>query len=87
MALTRRGPGSNFPGPDAEDAMKTLKIELPDQLAKQIADLVETGWFVNEEEIARLALAEFVHRHRFELEEQFQLEDIHWALSLKGAGR
>ena len=66
--------------------MKTLKIEVPDQLAEQIADLVETGWFVNKEEIARLALAEFVHRHRFELEEQFQLEDIRWALSLKDAG-
>lgn len=67
--------------------MKTLKIEVPDQLAKQIEHLVETGWFVNEAEIARLALAEFVHRHRFELEEQFQLEDIRWALSLKDAGR
>jgi Arc/MetJ-type ribon-helix-helix transcriptional regulator len=26
--------------------MKTLKVEVPDQLAKQIEHLVETGWFV-----------------------------------------
>lgn len=67
--------------------MKTLKVEVPDPLAKQIEDLVTEGWFANEEEIARLALAEFVHRHRFQLEEQFQREDIRWALSLKDTGR
>jgi Arc/MetJ-type ribon-helix-helix transcriptional regulator len=67
--------------------LKTLKIELPDQLARQIEDLVATGWFATEEEIARLALTEFVHRHRFQLEEQFQREDIRWALSLKDTPR
>ena len=67
--------------------MKTLKIEVPDQLAKEIEGLVQAGWFANEGEIARLALAEFVHHHRFELQEQFQREDILWALSLKGAQR
>jgi Arc/MetJ-type ribon-helix-helix transcriptional regulator len=63
--------------------VKTLKIEVPDQLAKEIAGLVQAGWFANEGEIARLALAEFVHRHGFELQEQFQRDDILWALSLK----
>ena len=67
--------------------MKTLKIEVPDQLAKHIEGLVQAGWFANEEEIARLALVEFVHRHRFELQEQFQRDDILWALSLKDAER
>jgi len=69
--------------------VKTLKIkiEVPDQLAEEIEGLVQAGWFTNEEEIARLALAEFVRHHRFELQEQFQREDILWALSLKGAQR
>jgi Arc/MetJ-type ribon-helix-helix transcriptional regulator len=67
--------------------VKTLRLELPDQLAKEIENLVQAGWFASEAEIARLALAEFVHRHRFSLQEQQQREDIHWALSLKDAGR
>jgi Arc/MetJ-type ribon-helix-helix transcriptional regulator len=67
--------------------VKTFKIEVPDQLAKEIEGLVQAGWFANEGEIARLALAEFVQGHRFELQEQFQRDDILWALSLKGAKR
>jgi Arc/MetJ-type ribon-helix-helix transcriptional regulator len=67
--------------------VKTLKIDVPDQLAKEIEGLVQAGWFANEGEIARLALVEFVRHHRFELQEQFQREDILWALSLKGAQR
>jgi Arc/MetJ-type ribon-helix-helix transcriptional regulator len=67
--------------------VKTLKLELPDQLAKEIDGLVQAGWFTNVEEIARLALAEFVRHHRFELQEQFQREDILWALSLKDGQR
>lgn len=67
--------------------MKTLRLELPDQLAKEIENLVQAGWFASEAEIARLALAEFIHRHRFSLQEEQQREDIRWALGLKGAGR
>ena len=60
-------------------ALKTLQIEVPEQLAKEVEELVRRGWFANEAEVARLALAEFVHRHRFELEEKFQRDDIRWA--------
>jgi Arc/MetJ-type ribon-helix-helix transcriptional regulator len=67
--------------------VKTLKIEVPDQLAKEIERLVQTGWFASEEEIARLALTEFVHRRRYKLQEHSQRDDIHWALSLKDAER
>lgn len=67
--------------------MKTLSIEIPDQLAKEIERLVQAGWFASEEEIARLALAEFVHRRSSELPEQSQRADIQWALSLKDAER
>jgi len=64
--------------------MKTLEIELPDGLAEKLEELVKAGWFTSEDEIGRLALAEFVGRHRFELQEQFQREDIAWALARKG---
>jgi Arc/MetJ-type ribon-helix-helix transcriptional regulator len=67
--------------------VKTLKVDLPDQLAKEVQGLVQAGWFVSEAEITRLALAEFVHRHSFQLQEQFQREDIHWALNLKDSDR
>lgn len=67
--------------------MKTLRLELSDQLAKEIENLVQAGWFTSEAEIARLALAEFLHRHRFSLQEQQQREDIRWALELKDSGR
>jgi hypothetical protein len=64
-------------------AVKTLKIQLPDQLAKRIEALVQGGWFASEEELARLALSEFLRHHSFELQEQFQRDDIQWALSPK----
>jgi Arc/MetJ-type ribon-helix-helix transcriptional regulator len=64
--------------------MKTLEIQLPDALAERLEELVKAGWFTSEDEIGRLALAEFLGRHRFELQEQFQREDIAWALEQKG---
>lgn len=67
--------------------MKTLKVDLPDQLAKEVQGLVQGGWFASEAEIARLALAEFIHRQGFRLQEQFQREDIRWALNFKGTDR
>lgn len=66
--------------------MKTLEIEIPDQVAAALKDLVEKGWFASEAEAARLALAEFVRHHRLDLQEQFQRDDIAWALSLEKAG-
>jgi hypothetical protein len=41
------------------------------------------GWFSDEWEIMRLALVAFVRRHRLELQERFQQEDIVWALQQK----
>ena len=63
--------------------MKSVQIELPDKLAAELDTLVQTGWFRSEDEIVRLALVEFVRRHRFELLERFQREDIAWALQQK----
>jgi Arc/MetJ-type ribon-helix-helix transcriptional regulator len=61
--------------------MTSLQIELPDQLAAAVKRLVQNGWFQTEQEIIRLALVEFIRRHQAELTEQFQREDIAWALA------
>ncbi len=60
--------------------MKLITLEVPDEVAKELDALVQSGWFHSQDEIARMALLDFVRRHRFELQEQFQQEDIDWAL-------
>ena len=67
--------------------MKTLQVELPDQMAHEIADAVEAGKFENATEVVRAALREFISRRRFELMEQQQLKDIAWALNEKSAAK
>ena len=65
--------------------MKSIHIELPDKLIQELDAMVKAGWFSNESEAVRLAVLEFVRRHRLELLERFQREDIDWALKQKGA--
>ena len=60
--------------------MKSIQIELPEKLAQELDAMVREGWFRNEAEAVRLALLEFVRRHRLELVERFQREDIAWAI-------
>ncbi len=67
--------------------MKTLQVELPDQLALEIADVVEAGKFEDATEVVRAALRDFISRRRFELMEQQQLKDISWALNEKSAAK
>ena len=61
--------------------MKTLQVELPDQMAQEVETAVETGKFENATEVVRAALREFISHRRFELMEQQQLNDITWALN------
>ena len=63
--------------------MKTLNIELPNKVSETLTLLVNSGWFKDEKEIIKLALWEFIQHHNFELMEQFQLEDIQWAIKQK----
>lgn len=60
--------------------MKTLQIELPDQLAGDVEKLVETGRFESTTEVVRTALREFVATRHFELLEEQQKQDVAWAL-------
>jgi Arc/MetJ-type ribon-helix-helix transcriptional regulator len=62
--------------------MTTLHLELPDGLAEELEALVEQGWFHSREEAVRAALAEYLRRHRRELIEKCQEEDIAWAAGL-----
>ena len=63
--------------------MKTLQVELPDQLAEELETAVRAGRFQNSGEVVRAALREFVTGRRFELLEQQQMQDIAWALHEK----
>ena len=67
--------------------MKTLQVELPDQMAREMQNVDETGLFENAEEVVRVALREFITHRRFELAEQQQLQDIAWALPEKPANQ
>ena len=59
---------------------RSLQVDLPNKLADEVAAMVEAGWFSSESEVVTLALLEFARRQRFALQEQFQLEDVDWAL-------
>lgn len=67
--------------------MKTLEVELPDQMAREVESAVATGAFGSPTEVVRTALREFISHRRFELMEQQQLADIEWALREKPPGK
>ncbi len=67
--------------------MKTLQVELPDQMAREVENAVQAGVFENTTEVVRAALREFITSRRFELVERHQLQDIAWALREKPAGK
>ena len=65
--------------------MKTLQVELPDEMAREVENAVEAGTFADAAEVVRASLREFISRRRFELMEQQQLQDVAWALREKPA--
>jgi Arc/MetJ-type ribon-helix-helix transcriptional regulator len=67
--------------------MKSVTVELPDKLAEELDNLIKTGWFSNHTQVVHLALMEFVRHHGLFLHEQFQREDIAWALEQKGTNK
>ena len=66
--------------------MKTLQVELSDEMARQVDQVVQAGTFTNAAEVVQVSLREFISSHRFDLMEQQQLQDIAWALGDKSAG-
>jgi Arc/MetJ-type ribon-helix-helix transcriptional regulator len=67
--------------------MKTIEVALTKKLASEVENYVKSGWFDDEKEVMRTALQEFIRRHRIELMEKFQLEDIEWALARKNRNK
>jgi Arc/MetJ-type ribon-helix-helix transcriptional regulator len=65
--------------------MKTLQIQVPDQLAVEIDSIVRSGLFESADEVVRQAVREYVRASRYRLLEQQQLEDIAWVLREKPA--
>jgi Arc/MetJ-type ribon-helix-helix transcriptional regulator len=63
--------------------MRTLEVELPDELARDLERAIATGRFESSGELVRAALRDFLTSRRFELLEQQQLEDVSWALREK----
>lgn len=63
--------------------MKTLQIEIPEELARELDQVVRRGFFHSADEIVRHALREFIQIRRLELLEEYQREDIAWALGEK----
>ena len=59
--------------------MKTLSIDIPDNLAAQINDYVKAGFFPSDPDVILAAMSEFVRRNRVDLMERFAREDIEWA--------
>ena len=77
---------SHCTGEPTEGRRRTsIQIDLPDKLAAALATMVQQGWFCSEAEVLRVALLEFLRRHRRELHEQCQRDDIAWALRQQDA--
>ncbi len=63
--------------------MKTIEVSLPEKLEKEAQNYVNNGWFIDEAEVLRTALQEFIRHNSIKLMEQFMKEDIEWALKMK----
>jgi Arc/MetJ-type ribon-helix-helix transcriptional regulator len=60
--------------------MTTLTLELPEALSAELAAAVQSGWFESQAEAVR----DLLSGRKLALVEKQQLNDIDWAVSLKG---
>lgn len=60
--------------------MKTIQMEIPEQLYKKAEALVKEGWFRDEKDIFSEAIRRFLDTHRAELMEKFIRDDVEWGL-------
>ncbi|OGL43579.1 MAG: hypothetical protein A2161_21535 [Candidatus Schekmanbacteria bacterium RBG_13_48_7] len=59
--------------------MRSISIDLPDNLASAVDNYIKAGFFRTEFDVILAALSEFVRRNRIDLIENFAREDIEWA--------
>ena len=60
--------------------MKTIQMEVPEQLYEKAMGLVREGWFRDEKDIFSEAIRRFIESHQPELMEKFVREDVKWGL-------
>jgi Arc/MetJ-type ribon-helix-helix transcriptional regulator len=60
--------------------MKVIQVDIPDQIYRQMENLVEEGWFRNCQDIVDQALRRFLETHQPDLMERFIREDVDWGL-------
>jgi len=60
--------------------MKTIQTQLPEQIYKKALDLVNQGWFRDEQDIFSEAIRRYLDSHRPDLMEKFIRDDIEWGL-------
>lgn len=60
--------------------MTEITLKVPNSLMKTIGSLVESGWYVDENELFLLALRNYLKTHSEELMTRFVKEDIEWGL-------
>jgi len=60
--------------------VKTIQIEIPEQLYKEALALVKEGWFRDEKGVYSEAIRRFLDTHRPELMEKFIRDDVEWGL-------
>ncbi|PIP42133.1 CopG family transcriptional regulator [Candidatus Desantisbacteria bacterium CG_4_9_14_3_um_filter_40_11] len=63
--------------------MKIIEVPLPFKMEMEAQNYVNSGWFINEAELLRTALQEFIRHNKLKLMERFMKEDIEWALKIK----
>ena len=60
--------------------MKTIQMEVPEQLYEKAMGLVREGWFRDEKDIFSEAIRRFIESHQPELMEKFVRDDVKWGL-------
>jgi Arc/MetJ-type ribon-helix-helix transcriptional regulator len=62
--------------------MPQITITLPEKVAEQAQQAIDSGWFNSLDDLVRAALSEYLEEHRLTVIEEQQLADIDWVKSL-----
>ena len=65
---------------DKEQMMKTIQVEVPEQLYKKVLHLVKKGWFRDENDILAEAIRRYLDTHQSDLMEKYIRDDVDWGL-------
>ena len=60
--------------------MTEITLKVPNNMMKTIGSLIESGWYIDDNELFLLALRNYLKTHSEELMTKFIKEDIEWGL-------